>query len=41
MGTAMGLSEDFMRILLQIIHKESIKRQAEVMNIKTRELITQ
>ena len=41
LGTAMGLSEDFMGILLQLIHKESIRRQAEVMNIKSSELITQ
>lgn len=31
-GTAMGLSEDFIKKLLQLIHKESIRRQTQVMN---------
>jgi chorismate mutase len=31
-ATAMGLSEEFMRGLLKLIHKESIRRQTEVMN---------
>jgi len=31
-ASAMGLSEQFMRGLLKIIHKESIRRQTEVMN---------
>jgi len=33
MGLAMGLSEEFIKSLLQLIHKESIKRQTLVMNI--------
>ena len=32
MGQAMGLSDDFTKRLLQLIHKESIRRQTEVMN---------
>jgi chorismate mutase len=32
LGTALGLSEPFMRKLLQLIHKESIRRQTAVMN---------
>ena len=31
-ATAMGLSEDFMRGVLKLVHKESIRRQTEVMN---------
>lgn len=33
-GQAMGLSEGFVRELLQLIHKESIRRQTQVMNKK-------
>ncbi|MBL4736389.1 MAG: bifunctional 3-deoxy-7-phosphoheptulonate synthase/chorismate mutase type II, partial [Flavobacteriales bacterium] len=29
---AMGLSEEFMRGVLKLVHKESIRRQTEVMN---------
>ncbi len=32
MGLAMGLSEEFIKSLLQLIHKESIMRQTLVMN---------
>lgn len=32
MGDSMGLSEEFMSKLLQIIHKESIRKQTEIMN---------
>jgi len=31
-ASAMGLSEQFMRGMLKLIHKESIRRQTEVMN---------
>ena len=31
-ATAMGLSEEFMKGVLKLIHKESIRRQTEVMN---------
>ena len=34
MGDDMGLSEEFMKQLLQIIHKESIRKQTEIMNSK-------
>ncbi len=33
-GKNLGLSEDFVKKLLQLIHKESIQRQTEVMNKK-------
>ena len=32
MGSVMGLGEEFLKQLLQLIHKESIRRQTEVMN---------
>ncbi len=32
MGSVMGLSEEFLKHLLQLIHKESIRRQTAVMN---------
>jgi len=32
MGKAMGLSEEFLKQMLQLIHKESIRRQTAVMN---------
>ena len=32
MASAMGLSEQFMRGVLKLVHKESIRRQTEVMN---------
>ncbi len=35
MGEAMGLTDDFMKKLLQLIHKESIRRQTTVMNETT------
>lgn len=37
MGQAMGLSEDFMTKFLQLVHKESIRRQTAVMNKETQE----
>lgn len=33
-GKAMGLSDDFIKKLLQLIHKESIRRQTLVMNLE-------
>lgn len=35
LGTKMGLTEDFIKKLLQLVHKESIQRQTEVMNKMT------
>ena len=32
LGKKLGLTEDFVKKLLQLVHKESIQRQAEVMN---------
>jgi chorismate mutase len=32
LGKSLGLSEDFVKKLLQLVHKESIQRQTEVMN---------
>ena len=32
LGKTLGLSEDFVKKLLQLVHKESIQRQTEVMN---------
>ncbi len=32
LGKSMGLSEDFIKKLLQLVHKESIQRQTEVMS---------
>jgi chorismate mutase len=32
LGKALGLSEDFVKKLLQLVHKESIQRQTEVMS---------
>ncbi|MEA3317052.1 MAG: chorismate mutase, partial [Bacteroidota bacterium] len=33
-GKSLGLSKDFVKKLLQLVHKESIQRQTEVMNKK-------
>lgn len=33
MGKVMGLNEDFMHKLLQLMHKESIRRQTSIMNL--------
>lgn len=35
LGKSLGLSEDFVKKLLQLVHKESIQRQTEVMNKDT------
>ena len=32
LGKSLGLSEDFVKKVLQLVHKESIQRQTEVMN---------
>jgi chorismate mutase len=32
LGKSLGLTEDFIKKLLQLVHKESIQRQTEVMN---------
>jgi hypothetical protein len=32
LGKKLGLTEDFIKKLLQLVHKESIQRQTEVMN---------
>ena len=32
LGKKLGLTEDFVKKLLQLVHKESIQRQTEVMN---------
>ncbi|MFP4023890.1 MAG: hypothetical protein ACLFVR_05125, partial [Thiohalospira sp.] len=32
LGKKLGLSEDFIKNLLQLVHKESIQKQTEVMN---------
>lgn len=32
MGNAMGLSDEFMKKLLEVVHKESIKKQTAIMN---------
>jgi len=37
-GKSLGLSEDFIKKLLQLVHKESIQRQTEVMNKLTSSL---
>ena len=39
-GLALGLSEDFIKGFLKLIHEESIRRQAEVMNVSVEEIAT-
>ena len=39
-GIALGLSENFIKGFLKLIHEESIRRQAEVMNILPEEIVT-
>jgi len=38
-GLALGLSEDFLKGFLKLIHEESIRRQAEVMNVSKEETV--
>ena len=39
-GLALGLSENFLKGFLKLIHEESIRRQAEVMNVSVEEIAT-